>query len=161
MGEFVVHYLWFLHFFLFPRQKSNYNWEKITRGGNHSIGNRCCHLHQTDNTDLQQQHYKYSCSSTASTHISQVFCLFYYIYMQLLADDPIGTRVLQVNAYDVDRGSSLRYSIVPGSYSARDPFNRDVLSTAQFDYTVSMVRSWCKEFCLLCLARDSLLYWEF
>ena len=64
--------------------------------------------------------------------------------MQLLADDPIGTRVLQVNAYDVDRGSSLRYSIVPGSYSARDPFNRDVLSTAQFDYTVSMVRSWLK-----------------
>ena len=58
----------------------------------------------------------------------------------MFTDDPVGTRVLQVNAYDVDRGSSLRYSIVPGSYSARDPFNRDVLSAVEFDFTVSQVQ---------------------
>ena len=54
-----------------------------------------------------------------------------------VTDDAVGTRVLQVNAFDVDRGSALRYSIVSGSFSARDPFNRDVTTTANFDFRVS------------------------
>lgn len=55
------------------------------------------------------------------------------------SDEPVGSKVLQVSAYDVDKGSSLRYSIQSGSHTARDPFNRDVFTTSGFNFVVSRI----------------------
>jgi len=54
----------------------------------------------------------------------------------VLSDDPVGSRVLSLTAIDLDASSDLRYNIVPDSYTARDPFNRVVTQSANFDFRV-------------------------
>jgi len=50
----------------------------------------------------------------------------------------IGTPVDTVNARDPDVGSAIRYSIDPGSITAKDKSGKPVQSTFPVDYMVSI-----------------------
>lgn len=48
----------------------------------------------------------------------------------------MGSFVRQVNAYDYDTNSRLTYAIQEDSYAARDQYNRDVVSSAHYNFRV-------------------------
>ncbi|XP_067930437.1 cadherin-87A-like [Watersipora subatra] len=55
-------------------------------------------------------------------------------YIQYLSEStPIGSKVIQVNAFDLDTGSELRYDILPGNFTATDQFGISV-DPANFDF---------------------------
>lgn len=73
-----------------------------------------------------------------------------YVFINFSTTEaPVGTTVVQVSAFDLDRSSSLRYNIVSGSFSAKDPFDRDVIGTSAFDFRVSQYTGKVHISCLL------------
>lgn len=61
----------------------------------------------------------------------------FHVFTVLPIGTPAGSTVIEVKAFDLDRGSALRYSIVPDHFSAKNPSGDSVVSTAAFDYRVS------------------------
>lgn len=63
----------------------------------------------------------------------------------MFTDDPVGTRVIQLTAYDLDKNALLKYSINNDSYQARDPYNRDVIASSNYDFRVRFILNLLKK----------------